>query len=390
VTTPWLTVIGAGEGDLPALPLADTVLGPARLKARVPRLVEWRSPKLDAMLAQIMEYRGRPTIVLASGDPMWFGIGATLARHLMPDEYRVDPGPSSFQLAAARLHWPLQRVTTLSLHARPVEALHPHVLPGHRILALTTDAGTARDVAQLLTDRGYGQSMLTVLENLAGPSEVIAAAEARTFALSHGDLYVLGIDCVADTSAPLLPSIGGLPDDAFISDGQLTKREVRATTLARLAPYPGARLWDVGAGCGSVAIEWMRAARYATAIAFERDPTRREMIARNTRALGTPGLAIVGGDAPASLAGQPAPDAVFLGGDVANAALFEACWAALRPAGRLVANAVTLDGEQALFARQAELGGELVRIDVATLDTVGAHRVLRPRLPVTQWAVQKP
>ena len=182
----------------------------------------------------------------------------------------------------------------------------------------------------------------------------------------------------------------GLPDEAFVSDGQLTKREVRAATLARLAPYPGALLWDVGAGCGSVAIEWLRAARNVRAIAFERDPARREMIARNALALGAPTLAIVPGDAPASLAGQPAPDAVFLGGDVGNRALFDACWLALRSGGRLVANAVTVDGEQELYARHAGLGGELVRIDVAVLDRIGDHRVLRPRMAVTQWAVTRP
>ena len=388
--TAWLTIIGAGEGPVPSLPPAEIVLGPARLRSRVPGLVEWRSPKLDAMLAQIMEHRGRPTVVLASGDPMWFGLGATLARHLDPAEYRVEPGPSSFQLAAARLHWPLQQVTTLSLHARPVEGLHPHVLPGHRILALTTDAGTAREVAHLLVGRGYGRSILTILENLGGPEEAIASSEAQNFALAIGPLYVLAIECVADAGAPLLPGIAGLPDNAFVSDGQLTKRDVRAATLARLAPYPGARLWDVGAGCGSIAIEWMRAARDATAIAFERVLERREMIARNARTLGVPGLVIVGGDAPASLAGHAMPDVVFVGGDVGDAALFDACWAALRSGGRLVANAVTLDGEAALFDRQARLGGELTRFDISTLDHVGGRRVLRPRLPVTQWSVQKP
>jgi precorrin-6Y C5,15-methyltransferase (decarboxylating) len=187
----------------------------------------------------------------------------------------------------------------------------------------------------------------------------------------------------------LLPPIAGLPDEAFRHDGQLTKRDVRTATLARLAPYPGALLWDVGAGCGSIAIEWMRAARDARAIAFERDAGRRALIAENAAALGTPGLQIVPGEVPASLAGSPAPDAIFLGGDVANAALFDACWSALRPGGRLVANAVTLDAETALYERQDRLGGELTRLDIATLDRIGNERVLRPRLPVTQWAVMK-
>jgi precorrin-6B C5,15-methyltransferase / cobalt-precorrin-6B C5,C15-methyltransferase len=288
------------------------------------------------------------------------------------------------------MRWPLQHVTTLSLHARPAELLHPHVTPGHRILALTTDATTAPHVARLLTERGYGRSILTILENLGGPTEATNSAEARAFDLAIGDFYVLAIDCVADPGAPLLTATPGLPDEIFVNDGQLTKRDIRAATLARLAPYPGALLWDVGAGCGSIAIEWMRAARDAKAIAFEREGERLQMIAVNADRLGVPHLRIENGDAPDSLIGMPVPDAVFLGGGISNETLFHSCWTTLRSGGRLVANAVTLDGEQALFERQSRLGGELVRIDVATLDTIGGHRALRPRMPVTQWAVTKP
>jgi precorrin-6Y C5,15-methyltransferase (decarboxylating) len=388
--TAWLALIGVGEGELPALPPAERLFGPARLQGRVPGLVAWRTPTLEAMLTQIFEARGTPTVVLASGDPLWFGIGATLAKRLAPEEFWVEPAPSAFQLAAARLRWPLQHVKTLSLHGRPVELLHPHVLPGNRILALTSDSGTARQVAELLVARGYGGSVLTVLEALGGPAERITSAEARDFALAVGDFYVLAIDCAADPGAPLLSPVPGLPDDAFVSDGQLTKREVRAATLARLAPYPGALLWDVGAGCGSVAIEWLRGARDTRATAFERRAERCGMIMANAKALGVPGLTIVTGEAPACLAGQPAPDAVFLGGDVDNEALFEAGWAALKPGGRLVANAVTLAGEQALLARQATLGGELVRLDASVLDRIGGQPVLRPRLPVLQWLKVKP
>lgn len=387
--TPWLTVIGVGEGEVPPLPRAETVLGPARLKTRVPKLVEWQSPKLDAMLEQILIHRGTPTLVLASGDPMWFGIGATLAKRLDRTEFRVEPGPSSFQLAAARMHWPLQHVTTLSLHGRPPELIHPHIAPGNRILALTTDATTAPHIARLLVERGFGRSQLTVLENLGSESERLTGAEALAFTTPIGDFYVLAIDCVADPGAPLLAAIAGLPDDAFVSDGQLTKREVRAATLAKLAPYPGALLWDVGAGCGSIGIEWMRAARDAQAIAFEREGERLQMIAVNADRLGVPHLRIENGNAPDSLLNMPTPDAIFLGG-VANEALFHSCWERLRRGGRLVANAVTIDGEQALYARQARLGGELARIDVASLDTIGEHRVLRPRMAVTQWTVVKP
>ncbi|HVY52532.1 MAG TPA: precorrin-6y C5,15-methyltransferase (decarboxylating) subunit CbiE [Devosia sp.] len=388
--TAWLDIVGVGEGHLPPLPPGRTVLGPKRLKARVPQLVEWEQPTLETMLAQILRFRGTPTVVLASGDPMWFGIGATLSRHLSAEEFRVDPAPSAFQLAAARLGWPLQHVVTLSLHGRPGELILPHVTPGNRILALTTDKTTAPHVARLLSARGYGRSVITVLESLGGPEERVLRAEALGFDLRIEDFYVLAVDCVADPGATLLPPVPGLPDDAFISDGTITKREIRAATLGRLMPYPGALLWDVGAGCGSVAVEWMRAARDARAIAFEREGERLQMIAVNADRLGVPGLRIESGEAPQSLVGMPEPDAIFLGGGVSDEALFHACWTALRRGGRLVANAVTIEGEHALYARQARLGGELVRIEVAVLDTLGEHRALRPRMAVTQWAVHKP
>jgi precorrin-6Y C5,15-methyltransferase (decarboxylating) len=388
--TAWLDIVGVGEGDLPPLPPALAVIGPKRFKARVPDLVEWDSPKLEAMLAQILRHRGTPTLVLASGDPMWFGIGASLVGRLDAGEYRVHPGPSSFQLAAARLGWPLQHVATLSLHGRPAELILPQVTPGNRILALTTDASTAPHVARLLQERGYGRSVLTVLEHLSCERERISRAEALGFDLEIGDFYVLGVECVADSGATLLVPVPGLPDDAFVSDGTITKREVRAATLARLMPYPGALLWDVGAGCGSVAVEWMRAARDAQAIAFEREGERLQMIAVNADRLGVPGLRIENGEAPQSFAGMPEPDAIFLGGSVGNETLFHASWSALRRGGRLVANAVTIEGETALYARQARLGGELTRIEVSVLGALGEQRTMRPRMAVTQWAVRKP
>jgi len=442
--TAWLHIVGVGErgvGDLPAptrllVSFAETVVGPARFLAGLDpiiashphpelanpelvkrrnleavaralleqveddmpandtgdsrTLIEWQPP-VENMIDQVLALRGSPTVVLATGDPIWFGIGATLARELEPDEFVIHPHASAFQLAAARMHWPLQNVAAISLHGRAAEAIHPHILPGNRILALTSDATTAHFVAEMLVARGYGQSPMTALESLGGPEERITGTAAESFdAEAIGDFYVLAVDCIADSSAPLLPPVAGLPDDAFVSDGQLTKRDARAAAIARLAPFPGALLWDVGAGCGSVAIEWMRAARDASAIAFEREGERLQMIAVNAAALGVPVLRIENGDAPHSFAGMPAPDAIFLGGGVADEALFDACWEALKPGGRLVANAVTLDGEAALYARQAQFGGELVRIEIGVLDQVGAHRVLRPRLPVTQWAVVKP
>jgi precorrin-6Y C5,15-methyltransferase (decarboxylating) len=382
------------EGETPVVAPGRTVIGPKRLLDRLAgspaQRIDWQL-KLDMMLAQVAAHRGTPTTILASGDPLWFGIGATLLKHLDPGEVRVTPAASSFQFAASRMRWPLQHVTTLSLHARPAALVHPHITPGNRILALTTDAATAPQVARLLVERGYGRSVLTVLEHLGGREERLLSAEAADFALEIGDFYVLAIDCAADAGAPLLPPVPGLPDDAFVSDGQLTKREIRAATLSRLAPYPGALLWDIGAGCGSIGIEWLRAARAARAIAFEREGERLQMIAVNADRLGVPSLRIESGEAPATLAGMPTPDAVFLGGAVADETLFQTAWAALRPGGRFVANAVTLEAEQALFRRHVQLGGELVRLDVATLENIGPHRAFRPRRTVTQWAaVKKP
>jgi precorrin-6Y C5,15-methyltransferase (decarboxylating) len=397
-----ITVVGVGEGGVAALghearaviAAADTVLGPPRLLAglagQAQHLIEWQAP-LERMLEQVRDLKHGAAVVLATGDPSWFGIGATLARYLAHEDFRIVPHPSAFSLAAARLHWPLQNVTTLSLHGRALSALNPHILPGNRILALTTDRHTVTAVADLLRARGYGRSRLVMLENLGGAGERITEATASDVdAAALGDFLTLAIDCVAEPGALLLPAVPGLPDEAFVTSGQITKREVRAASLARLAPYPGALLWDVGAGSGSISVEWMRAARDANAIAFERDPARQALIRSNAENLGCPGLVIVPGEAPQSFAGQPAPDAVFLGGDVANEAIFTAAWNALKPGGRLVANSVTLEGEQALLARAEKHGGELVRIDVAVLDTIGRRRVMRPRLPVMQWAVSKP
>jgi precorrin-6B C5,15-methyltransferase / cobalt-precorrin-6B C5,C15-methyltransferase len=397
--TAWLDIIGVTEAGIAALPAAlrmkieaaEAVLGPERLLVDIEpsRAEAWKAP-LTEMLTRIARHRGARTVILASGDPNWFGVGATLSGHFDADEYALHPAPSSFQLAAARMHWPLHEVTTLSLHGRDAANIQPHILPDTRILALTTDASVPVAVAGLLKARGYGSSRLSVLENLGGPGErVIGFCANEPPDRSVGDFHVLAIACRADAGAALLPQIPGLMDEAFASDGQLTKREVRAATLSRLMPYPGALLWDVGAGNGSIGIEWMRAARGARAICFERDKARAALIARNRQALGVPDLEIVTGAAPQSLAGCLRPDALFIGGSVANAALFEACWRQLKPEGVLVANAVTLDGEAALYQRQARLGGILTRIGIETLDSIGAERVLRPRLSVTQWAVTK-
>lgn len=399
--SPWLTILGVGDDGIEGLaPSARALLEGAQIVVGSQRILEradlsgketriWPSP-LEELPAQIREWKDRGVVILATGDPMHYGVGATLAAHVPADEMTIIPAPSAFSLAASRLGWALQGVAAISLHGRPASLLHSFVQPGAKILALTGGRATVHEAAGILRARGFGESPLTVLEHMGGPYERIVRLTARKCkAQDFADFNTIGIECVASPDAKLLPPGPGLPDDAYIHDGQLTKRETRAITLAALGPTPGALLWDVGAGCGSVAIEWMRAARGARAIAFEKNEARVKMIAQNAVALGSPELEVVSGDAAPALKEQPSPSAIFLGGGVADGALFKTCWNALPPGGRLVANAVTLEGEAALIARQETHGGELVRIDVSHLTHIGSRRVLKPRMAVTQWRVAK-
>jgi precorrin-6Y C5,15-methyltransferase (decarboxylating) len=326
--------------------------------------------------------------VLATGDPMQFGIGATLARHVPPDEMIVVPGVSAFSLAAARLAWPLDRVAMLTLHGRPVDQLSRHVAPGARLLILAHDSATAPAVGEWLTARGFGESRMVALAHMGGAREARVEATANGFGAEVPDFHTLAVECVAGPDAVWRPRTG-LPDDAFAHDGKLTKRDVRAATLARLMPHAGALLLDIGAGCGSVAIEWMRAEPNARAIALEPSPERRALIARNAAELGVAALDIRGGRAPDALAGLPAADAVFVGGGLSEATI-AAAMVALTPGGRVVANAVTLESEALLLAAHARHGGELVRISIARAEPIGGFSAWRPAMPVTQWTWRKP
>lgn len=398
----WLSILGTGEdgvdGLAPAarvlLNSADIIVGPPRALAGrefgAAEVHRWSSP-LSEMVERIAGWRGQRVVILATGDPMHYGIGATMARHVAFDEMTVIPAPSAFSLAAARLGWALHEAETVSLHGRPSALIEPLIAPGARILALTSGAVTVREVTERLIARGFADSRLTVLEHMGGDAERIVEATAAELGQTDVAAFnTLAIACVAGPSATIRPRVPGLPNEAFRHDGQLTKREVRAVTLAALAPAPGALLWDVGAGCGSVAIEWMRAAPGARAIAFERDPERLAIIADNAMALGVPSLEVVAGEALATLDGMPAPDAVFVGGAVADERVMARAWDALPSGGRIVANAVTLDGEAALFSRHREAGGELVRIAVSHVDVIGGIRAMRPRMAVTQWRAVKP
>jgi precorrin-6Y C5,15-methyltransferase (decarboxylating) len=355
-------------------------------------ILKW-SDGYQSTLATILERRGTPVTILATGDPMHFGIGSTLLKHVAPEEMRVFPSPSAFSLAASRLGWPLQNVAQISLHGRAIETINRHLFPASRILALTSDASTILSVAGLLVARGFGSSILTVLEHMGGAQERIVSMTAHAIAHetpAFDDFNTLALDCVSDADAVIWSPVTGLPDHAFQHDGQMTKREVRAATLSALQPLPGKLLWDVGAGCGSVSIEWMRAASLCSAIAIEPKPERLAMIAINAKNLGVPDLTIIEGEAPAVLNGLSQPDAIFIGGGITGEGVFEACWAALKPGGRLVANAVTLEGEARLIGLRAVHGGEMTRISVSHATPVGRYCGWKSLMPVTLWSVVKP
>jgi precorrin-6Y C5,15-methyltransferase (decarboxylating) len=357
--------------------------------SQAPERLTWRTPLKDTM-RDIAQRRGKRVVVLASGDPMMFGVGATLARHFRPEEMAIIPAVGAFGLAAARLAWSLPDTALLTLHGRKLETLNAHLAPGARLLILSEDGATPAAVARALVERGYGESVITVFEHMGGPKERRIDGAAASWPVGRlADLNTVAVVCVAGADAVVLPSAPGLPDDLFQHDGQLTKRELRAATIAALAPLPGQTLWDVGAGCGSVAIEWLRAARGGRAYAVEREAARGRLIARNAAYLGVPQVNLVEGEAPAALAGLPAPDTVFIGGGLSTAGLAEHCWEALKPAGLLVANAVTVEGEAALIELQRRYKGTLTRIEIQRAESIGAMHGWRPAMPVTQFSARK-
>lgn len=399
----WLTIVGMGEDGWDGLSAraqiairnAEAIVGSTRLLGYLPsgisaKLHEWPQP-FSAVVERIRPLQGNRTVVLATGDPLNYGVARKLIEFIPFDELEIIPALSSFSLAAARMGWSLPDCDTLTLHGREAAHIEPFIQPNVRLIVLTTDHSTIPEVARRLTARGFGESEVSVLENMGGPRERLSTFSAHTLpAAAFSDLNTLAIHCIATPDAKIFSRIAGLPDDAFIHDGQLTKREVRAATLAALSPSPDRLLWDIGAGCGSISVEWMRAARGCQSIAFEHDPNRLAMIASNADALGTPWLKIVAGEAPASYAGQPAPDAVFIGGGLWIEGVFEKAWEALKPGGAMVANVVTIEGELHLYDLHDRHGGDIVRMDVSSLTFVGRLRALRPRMAVTQWRAHKP
>ncbi len=400
--TPWLAIVGVGEDGRQGLGAAAEALvdgaellvgGRRHLAMVTPGAAEtllWQSP-LSRTVEAIAGREGRPVCVLATGDPMHYGIGVTLARRFGPEALVIVPAVSAFSLACARLGWPLAETVQLTLHGRPPELLHAHLVPGQRLLILSHDATTPAAVCRLLRRAGYGGSLVHVLCRMGGGAERAMSGTAdRLVDVEADDLNTLAIELRASPGVRPRSRVPGLPDDAFRHDGQMTRREVRAVTLSALMPLAGHRLWDVGAGCGSVAIEWMRAAERTSAVAVEKDGGRAAIIAENAAALGVPGLAIVRGSAPGALDGLDPPDAVFIGGGITGGDTARRCWEVLGPGGRMVANAVTLESESVLQGLRVRHGGELVRLAVSRAVPVGGLTGWKPAMPVTQWRAVKP
>ena len=399
----WLSIVGIGEDGVEGLSSvaaqlirsAELVVGGARHLELASELIRgrhlaWPSP-ISGAFPEIERHRGRAVVILASGDPFHFGIGKQIVAFVPADEFMCLPQPSAFSLAAARMGWPLQDVSLVTLHGRALTGIIRHLQPGARILALSWDGTTSRKLSELLTTHRMGQSRMTVLEAMGGARERIRHATASNFDIEEiQPLNTIAIVMVAELEAIIIPLASGLDDDFFEHDGQLTKREVRAVTLSSLQPLQGQLLWDIGLGAGSVAIEWLLRHPSLRAIGIEARSDRAGRAARNAAALGVPELEIVQGRAPEALAGLARPDAVFIGGGMMDDGVFDAAWSALKSGGRLVANAVSLESEAQLAGYFQKFGGDLIRLQVARADRVGAMSGWRPAMPVTQWRVRKP
>jgi precorrin-6Y C5,15-methyltransferase (decarboxylating) len=402
-TPRWLSIVGIGEDGIEGLTAvarglvadAEIVFGGKRHLGLAAPLIRgvvrpWPSP-FEGAVAEVLAQRGRQVCVLASGDPYLYGVGALLARYVEPRETVVVPAPSCFSLAAARLGWPLADCALVSLHGRELDRVRPHLQPGARVLALTSDGDGPAALAGLLAASGFAASGLVVLEALGGPRERVRTSTAVGFDLGQVDpLNTVAIEVVAAEGARIIARAPGLPDALFEHDGQITKREVRAVTISSLAPRHGELLWDIGAGAGSVAIEWMLADPSLRAIAVEAQSDRAARIGRNAASLGVPAIEIVPAAAPDALRGLPPPDAIFIGGGAGDAGVLDAAVAALRGGGRLVVNAATLQTEALLLARYSDLGGELIRIAIERAAPIGSMTAWRPAMPVTQWRWVKP
>jgi len=372
---------------------AEVIIGGDRHHKLAPNVtaerIAWPSP-FDAMIEAIRSHRGRRVVVLATGDPLWFSVGARIANPkygdvISKDDITYYPQLSAFQWAAARMGWSLADTETITAHGRAVEQVIPYFWPGARLLILTAGSETPGEVAALLTARGYGGSRLTVHGALGGPNETRIDGVASDWNVDVPTFNTLAVEVIG-TPEHLLSRVPGLPDDAFVHDGKMTKREIRALTLAKLMPARGEMLWDIGTGCGSIAVEWMRTAPDALAIGIDNKSKRLEMARENATTLGAPKLRLIEGTVPDALEGLPVPNAVFIGGGLTRDLVLKCC-DVLGSNGRLVANAVTLESEGILLAIHNEMGGELMRLSAARAEPVGPYRGWRAAMPVTQWSL---
>ncbi len=411
-----LHVVGIGENGWDGLSLsaraaltqARTVIGSARQLALLPRdrlagknVQQWPSPLRPALQALVNGLKGQggmaldsPVCVLASGDPMMFGIGASLRKYLCSDDMQIHPQISSVALACARLGWETSGCEVISLCGRPLTLLHKALFPAARLIVLSADEGTPAKIAELLVERGFGRSWLHVFGHLGGPRESCLRVRADRFPRSQAvpRLNLVAIACPQQPSpgAAVLSTVPGLPESAYRHDGQITKAPVRAITLAALSPRPGELLWDIGAGSGAVAIEWMRAAPRMRAFAFETRADRIDNIRVNAQALGVPELRVIRGRAPAVLRNMPRPDAIFIGGGVSIPGMLTTALAALKPGGRLVANGVSLEAERVLMEAADAFGGDLTQMVVSRRRPLGRFSAWQPSRPITQWAYVAP
>ncbi|HUZ90627.1 MAG TPA: precorrin-6y C5,15-methyltransferase (decarboxylating) subunit CbiE [Methylocella sp.] len=406
MTTPsfekWLSLIGIGEDGVEGLsPAARTLLAQAQFivgGARhialagplAAKTMTWPSP-MAAAIPEILARRGSPVCVLASGDPFFYGAGTLLSAHVRPEEMQCLPAPSTFSIAAARLRWSLQECRLISLHGRAFERIIPALQPRAKILCLSWDETTPPRLAKLLCEKGLGPSRIIVMEAMGGPKERLRESTAQNFAMEGiNPLNLVAIEITATALSQFLPAASGLADCWFETDGQLTKREVRAVALSSLAPRRGEVLWDVGAGSGSIAIEWLLCDPANRAIAIEARADRASRIARNALSLGVPQLEIITGTAPEAFSDLPQPQAIFVGGGAGDPHLLDMAYAALPQGGRLVVDAVTIETEAKLIAWFKARGGDLLRLEIAHAGPLGSFHGWRPALPVTQWSVTKP
>lgn len=400
--TPWLTVIGITEKGLAGLSTetlayiddAQVLVGGKRHLEKISTttaiVIDWRDG-LDAAHNKIYEHTGQRVVVIASGDPLHYGIGARLVERFGVDAIHFIPSPGAFSLAAARMGWSLPDVTCLTVHGRPLEAVNLHLYPKAKLLLLSWNGATPKALVELLAAKGFGDSRVSVLEHMDGDDENRVDGLAHNWPHDqNANLNTIAVECIAGPEAQFWSRAPGLPEAAYQQDGQITKREVRAATLAALTPLPGQTLWDVGAGSGAVGIEWMRMDTHNHAIAFEHDTTKIDIIERNAKNLGVPMLKIISGDFLDNVQNfDQSPDAIFIGGGVSDPKVLNVCWDRLSTNGRMVANGVTVEAHHALMNFNLKYSGELVRISVARSGNVGRMTALRPMMDVLQLKVTK-